>query len=123
MGQIRREYGESLIHLIRAVYLSGKSIVSFFGTLMSRVTKMVATKPKSALFIFALTVFCISMYQQGRVVIAEQGNMKAMKLKDDTIVRLRSDVNFYKSMSNHPREVHDTIKIIKYKPILKRDSI
>lgn len=123
MGQVKSEFSESLRHLHRALYLCAIRLLSICGTLISRIALAVSRKPKSALFIFALTVFCISMYQQGRVVIAEQGNMKAMKLKDDTINRLQSDVNFYKSMSNHPREVHDTIRIIKYKPIIKRDSI
>ena len=123
MGQIKKEFNESLRHLIKALYLLSMRSISLIGTIISCIAENVSRKPKSALFVFAITFFSVCMYQQGRVVVAEQGNMKAMKLKDDTIVRLRSDVNFYKSMSNHPREVHDTIKIIKYKPILKRDSI
>lgn len=122
MGQVKSEFSESLRHLHRALYLCAIRLLSICGTLISRIALAVSRKPKSALFIFALTVFCISMYQQGRVVIAEQGDMKLMKFKDDTISRLKSDVNFYKSMSNHPKEVHDTIKIVKYKTI-KRDSI
>ena len=123
MGQIKKEFNESLRHLIKALYLLSMRSISLTGTIISRIAENVSRKPKSALFIFALTVFCVSMYQQGRVVIAEQGDMKLMKLKDDTINRLQSDVNFYKSMSSHPKEVHDTIKVIKYKPIIKRDSI
>ena len=123
MGQIKKEFNESLRHLHRALYLCAIRLLSICGTLISRIALAVSRKPKSALFVFAITFFSVCMYQQGRVVVAEQGNMKAMKLKDDTINRLQSDVNFYKSMSNHPREVHDTIKIIKYKPIIKRDSI
>ena len=123
MGQVKSEFSESLRHLHRALYLCAIRLLSICGTLISRISLAVSRKPKSALFIFALTVFCVSMYQQGRVVIAEQGDMKLMKLKDDTINRLQSDVNFYKSMSSHPKELHDTIRIIKYKPILKRDSI
>ena len=123
MGQVKSEFSESLRHLHRALYLCAIRLLSICGTLISRIALAVSRKPKSALFIFALTVFCVSMYQQGRVVIAEQGDMKLMKLKDDTINRLQSDVNFYKSMSSHPKEVHDTIKVIKYKPIIKRDSI
>ena len=59
--------------------------ISLIGTIISCIAENVSRKPKSALFIFALTVFCVSMYQQGKVVIAEQGDMKLMKLKDDTV--------------------------------------
>ena len=122
MGQVKSEFSESLRHLHRALYLCAIRLLSICGTLISRIALAVSRKPKSSLFVFSIIIFCVCMCQQGRVVVAEQGNMKLIKSKDDTISKLKSDVNFYKSLSNHPREVHDTIKIVKYKTI-KRDSI
>lgn len=84
MGQVKSEFSESLRHLHRALYLCAIRLLSICGTLISRIALAVSRKPKSALFVFAITFFSVCMYQQGRVVVAEQGNMKAMKLKDDT---------------------------------------
>ena len=123
MGQIQHEFKESGCHLFKASYLLSKAFFKSFGSIGKKLAELVSMKPQLAIVAFLVILFTGGMIEQGRIAVAEQGNMQLIKDKDDTIQKLTSDVKLYKSLSQH----RDTVRIqlppkIIYKQA-KRDSI
>lgn len=107
MGEIGHEFKESGSHLFKASYLSSKALFKVARGIVRKLEELVSMKPKIAIIAFLLILFIGGMIEQGRIVVAEQGNMKLMKDKDDMINKLSLDVKLYKSLSQHK----DTVRI------------